>query len=226
VGSINERSRISEPSIVRPVLVIGVTGGIGSGKSTVADLFSSLGVPVIDADELAKEVVMPGQAAYEAILRRFGPTILTGSGELDRRQLRERVFSDPANRAHIEEIVHPRVYAEISRQLDRLDSPYAIVVVPLLIESGGRDIVDRVLVVDASEESQIERTNRRDGTARGTIEKILAAQLDRHTRLSAADDVIENNASVEALEEAVSTLHRRYLGEAARIASKQPEMKE
>lgn len=169
---------------------------------------------------------MPGQAAYEAILRRFGPTILTSSGELDRRQLRERVFSDPANRAHIEEIVHPRVYAEISRQLGRLDSPYAIVVVPLLIESGGRDIVDRVLVVDASEESQIERTNRRDGTARGTIEKILAAQLDRHTRLSAADDVIENNASVEALEEAVSTLHRQYLDEAARIASKQPEMKE
>jgi dephospho-CoA kinase len=226
VGSTNERSRVSEASDVRPALVIGVTGGIGSGKTTVADLFASLGVPVIDADELAREVVKPGRAAHEAIVRRFGPEILTPSGELDRRELRERVFADPANRAHIEQIVHPEVYAEISRQLDRITSPYAIVVVPLLLESGGKDIVDRVLVVDAAEESQIERTNRRDGTARGTIEKILAAQLDRQSRLSQADDIIENNASIEALEEAVGRLHRRYLDEAARIASQPPEMKE
>lgn len=217
---------ISEASVVRPVLVIGVTGGIGSGKTTVANLFSSLGVPIIDADELARQVVMPGQAAYEEIVQRFGPTIVTDSGELDRRQLRESVFSDPADRARLEEIVHPRVYAEIKKQLDSLDSPYAIVVVPLLIESGGRKLVDRVLVVDTPPETQIERTNRRDGTARRTIKKILAAQLDRSTRLSAADDVIENSSSMETLEEAVSDLHRRYLDEAARIASKPPEMKE
>jgi dephospho-CoA kinase len=211
---------------VRPALVIGVTGGIGSGKTTVADLFASLGVPVIDADELAREAVMPGQAAYDAIVQRFGTGILNSAGELDRRQLRERVFSDPASRTDLEHIVHPRVYAEINKQLERLESPYAIVVVPLLIESGGRQIVDRVLVVDAPEETQIERTNRRDGTAPGTIEKILAAQLDRSSRLSAADDVIKNDSSVQALEEAVSKLHGWYIHEAARIARKQPEMKE
>lgn len=211
---------------MRPPLVIGVTGGIGSGKTTVADLFSSLGVPVIDADELAKQAVMPGQTPYEKILERFGPAILTSSGELDRRRLRERAFSDPATRAYLEEIVHPQVYAEINKQLAGLHSPYAIVVVPLLIESGGRELVDRVLVVDTSEKTQIERTNRRDGTPRDTIEKILAVQLDRRSRLSAADDVIENNASVEALEDAVTKLHRQYLDEATRIASKLPKMKE
>lgn len=226
VGSIDDRSCAREPAVVRPALVIGVTGGIGSGKTTVAQLFSSLGVPVIDADDLAREVVKPGRVAHEAIVRRFGPAILTPSGELNRRELRERVFSDPANRAHIEEIVHPQVYAELARRLDQIDAPYAIVVVPLLLETGGRDLVDRVLVVDTAEETQIERTNRRDGTTRATIEKILAAQLDRQSRLSAADDVIENNASIESLEEAVRALHRQYLDEATRIASQQPEMKE
>jgi dephospho-CoA kinase len=211
---------------VRPVLVIGVTGGIGSGKSTVANLFSSLGAPVIDADELARQVVAPGQPAYEEILQHFGTTILSKSGELDRRRLRERIFSEPAKRDRLEEIVHPRVYAQMKRLLDCLEAPYAIVVVPLLIESGARDLVDRVLVVDSPEELQIERTQRRDGTTRAAVKKILAAQLDRSARLSAADDVIENDASVEALEKVVSRLHRQYLSEAERIASEQPEMKQ
>lgn len=211
---------------MKPALVIGVTGGIGSGKSTVANLFSSLGVPVIDADDLARQVVVPGQPAYEEILQHFGPTVLTKSGELDRRRLRERVFSDPAKRARLEAIVHPRVYAQMKQQLDCLETPYAIVVVPLLIESGGMEIVDRVLVVDSPEELQIERTNRRDGTTRCAIEKILAVQLDRDSRLSAADDVIENDGSVEALEQEVSRLHCQYLTEAARIASGRPGMKE
>jgi dephospho-CoA kinase len=211
---------------VTPALVIGVTGGIGSGKTTVADLFSSLGVPVIDADELARQVVVPGQPAYEEILQHFGPTVLTKSGELDRRQLRERVFSDTTKRARLEAIVHPRVYAEMKQQLDCLETLYAMVVVPLLIESGGMELVDRVLVVDSPEELQIERAYRRDGTSRAAIEKILAAQLDRNSRLSAADDVIVNDASVEALEEEVSRLHRQYLTEAARIASEQRGMQE
>jgi dephospho-CoA kinase len=211
---------------VRPVLVIGVTGGIGSGKTTVANLFSSLGAPVIDADELARQVVAPGQPAYEEILQHFGTTILSKSGELDRRRLRERIFSEPAKRDRLEEIVHPRVYAQMKRLLDCLEAPYAIVVVPLLIESGARDLVDRVLVVDSPEELQIERTQRRDGTTRAAVKKILAAQLDRGARLSAADDVIENDASVEALEKVVSRLHRQYLSEAERIASEQPEMKQ
>jgi dephospho-CoA kinase len=211
---------------VRPVLVIGVTGGIGSGKTTVANLFSSLGAPVIDADELARQVVAPGQPAYEEILQHFGTTILSKSGELDRRRLRERIFSEPAKRDRLEAIVHPRVYAQMKRLLDCLEAPYAIVVVPLLIESGARDLVDRVLVVDSPEELQIERTQRRDGTTRAAVKKILAAQLDRSARLSAADDVIENDTSMEALEKVVSRLHRQYLSEAERIASEQPEMKQ
>ncbi len=211
---------------MRPALVIGITGGIGSGKTTVADLFSSLGVPVIDADELARQVVTPGQPAYEEIVQFFGPTVVSESGELDRRQLRERAFSNPENRAHLEKIVHPRVYAQMNRQLDRLDVPYAIVVVPLLIETGGQDLVNRVLVVDSPETLQIDRTTRRDGTTAAAVEKILSAQMDRSSRLSAADDVIENDASEEALKEAVCELHQKYLTEAARIARKQPEMKE
>ena len=153
---------------MRPALVIGITGGIGSGKTTVANLFSSLGVPVIDADELARQVVTPGQPAYEEIVQFFGPTVVSESGELDRPQLRERVFSNPENRAHIEKIIHPRVYEQMNRQLDRLDVPYAIVVVPLLIESGGRDLVNRVLVVDSPEKLQIARTTHNDRRIRSS----------------------------------------------------------
>lgn len=211
---------------MRPVLVIGVTGGIGSGKTTVANLFSSLGVPVIDADELARQVVAPGQPAYEEILQHFGTTILGKSGELDRRRLRERIFSDSAKRDRLEAIVHPRVYAQMKHLLDCLETPYAIVVVPLLIESGARELVDRVLVVDSPEELQIERTRDRDGTTRAAVKKILAAQLDRSARLSAADDIIENDASLEALAKVVSRLHRQFLSEAEHIASEQPEMKQ
>jgi dephospho-CoA kinase len=206
---------------VRPALVIGITGGIGSGKTTVANFFAALGVPVIDADELARKVVMPGQAAYDAIVQRFGTSILSKSGELDRRRLRERVFSDPESRGQLEEIVHPRVYAEIEKQLNSLTSIYAVVVVPLLIESGGRSLVDRVLVVDASEDAQIERASQRDETTPDTIKQILAAQLDRQSRLAAADDVIENDGSAQSLELAVNAIHLRYLDLAARIASKQ-----
>ena len=211
---------------MRPALVIGITGGIGSGKTTVADLFSSLGVPVIDADVVARQVVVPGQPAYEEILGFFGSEVALPSGELDRKQLRERAFSDPAARVRLEEIVHPRVYGEMKQQLDSLDTAYAIVVVPLLIESGGRDLVDRVLVVDSPQQLQIARTERRDGTSPDIIERILAAQLDRDARLSTADDIIDNDATLEALTEAVHRLDRQYRDEAARIASERPEMKE
>ena len=168
----------------------------------------------------------PGQPAYEEIVQFFGPTVVSESGELDRRRLRERAFSNPENRVHLEKIIHPRVYAQMNRQLDRLDVPYAIVVVPLLIETGGRDLVNRVLVVDSPENLQIDRTTRRDGTTSAAVEKILSAQMDRSSRWSAAYDVIENDASEQALEEAVCELHRKYLTEAARIASEQPELHE
>lgn len=207
---------------MRPALVVGVTGGIGSGKTTVADFFASLGVPVIDADELARQVVRPGHPAYEAIVRLFGESILSPSGELDRRKLRERVFSDPESRDRLEEIIHPRVYAEIEQQLDALTSTYAIVVVPLLIESGGSKLVDRILVVDSSEAAQIERASHRDGATPDTIRKILAVQLDRKSRLSAADDIIENDSSKASLEQTVRALHHQYLALAGRVASRQP----
>lgn len=211
---------------MRPALVIGMTGGIGSGKTTVANLFADLGVPVIDADELARRVVARGEPGHEEIVNHFGSEILDASGELDRRMMREHVFSDPDKRERLEAIVHPRVYALMKKQLADLDCPYAIVVVPLLIETGGREIVDRVLVVDSPEELQIERTLRRDGTTREGVESILAAQADRPTRLAAADDVIENAASEKELEGEVARLHRRFLARAARVASERPGMKE
>jgi dephospho-CoA kinase len=211
---------------VRPHLVIGLTGGIGSGKTAVADLFSDLGVPVIDADELAHKVVMSGEPAFEAIVQQFGTGILTKTGELDRRLMRERVFANPDDRSRLEAIIHPRVYAEIERQLDALEAVYAIVVVPLLIETGGADLVDRVLVVDAPKELQIERVSRRDGTTPAAVEQILAAQLDRQARLAAADDIIENDTSRSSLAENVSALHQQYLAESSRVASQRQEMKE
>lgn len=211
---------------MRPALVIGITGGIGSGKTTVANLFADLGVPVIDADDLARRAVARGEPGYEEIVKDFGSEILDEAGELDRRKMREHVFSGSDNRARLEAIVHPRVYAMMKQLLDNLECPYAIVVVPLLIETGGREIVDRVLVVDSPEKLQIERTLRRDGTTREGVERILAAQTDRRSRLAVADDVIENAASEPDLEDAVGRLHHRYLEEAARIASERPGMKE
>ena len=206
--------------------MIGLTGGIGSGKTVVANLFSALGVPVVDADELAREVVTPGRPAYEEIVREFGTEVLTKTGELDRRLMRERVFVDPENRKRLEAIVHPRVYAEIKQRIDALNAAYAIIVVPLLIETGGTDLVDRVLVVDAPKALQIERASRRDGTTTAAIEQILATQADRDMRLEAADDVIVNDASESSLVERVSALHTLYLSDSSRIASRTSEMKE
>lgn len=211
---------------MRPPLVIGITGGIGSGKTTVANMFADLGVTVIDADDAARAVVARGEPAHQEIVEAFGRDILAPSGEIDRARMRDRVFSDPAKRERLEAIVHPRVYAELEKRLDRASGPYAIVVVPLLIETGGVDLVDRVLVVDTPEELQIERTRRRDGGTREAVEKILAAQIDRRSRLAAADDVIENAVSETALRDAVSMLHQKYLGASTRVASGQAGMKE
>lgn len=211
---------------MRPRLVIGLTGGIGSGKTAVADLFADHGVPVIDADELAHDVMMPDRPAFDAIVHEFGGEMLTTSGELDRRRLRELVFADDEKRRRLEAIIHPLVYAEIERRLSALDADYAIVVVPLLIETGGTKLVDRVLVVDAPESLQIERVSRRDGTTAEAVEQILAAQLDRESRLAAADDIIENDSSEASLDEKVSALHRRYLDDSSRVASRPQEMKE
>lgn len=192
------------------MLVIGLTGGIGSGKSTVADLFAALGVPVIDTDQISREIVAPGSSALRDIIKRFGPEILTSDGHLDRKRLRENIFGDAADRAWLEQLLHPRIGEELQRRLANLRDVYAVVVVPLLFESGFDAFVDRVLVVDAPEEQQIARASARDNVSREQVIAVLRAQMSREERLQRADDVIVNNADLKALRGEVATLDASY----------------
>ncbi len=201
---------------MRPRLVVGLTGGIASGKSTVADLFINQGITVIDADILAREAVEPGRPALTEIAAEFGPHALTSSGTLDRARLRERVFADPEARRRLEEIVHPWVRAAILERLEQADGAYCVLCIPLLLESNQEEIVDRILVVDVPEEVQIQRVRDRDGSSRDTIEGILAAQVSRRERLAAADDVIDNDGELESLRKRVAQLHHFYLDIAER----------
>ncbi|NIR30730.1 MAG: dephospho-CoA kinase [Gammaproteobacteria bacterium] len=195
----------------RPRLVVGLTGGIGSGKSSVAGQFARLGVSVIDADVVARDVVAPGQPALSDIADAFGHDLLTPEGALDRRCLRERVFREPRMRRRLEAILHPRIRDGMLRKLQTVDAPYCVLCIPLLLETEQRDLVDRVLVVDAPPELQVERTRARDGSSRETVEHIMQAQLGREERLAAADDVIENDGTLEQLRARVKALHERYL---------------
>ena len=194
------------------MLIIGLTGGIGSGKSTVARHFEALGVPVIDADAIGHQLVEPGQPALAAIIEHFGTDLLDKEGQLNRARLRERVFTHPEQRRELEAILHPRIRAEIRRKIAALAPPcgYCLVSVPLLIESGWQDLGQRVLVVDTSPETQLQRTMARDGITRPQAEAIIASQLDRETRLQAADDVIHNAGDLATLQTQVKALHRRY----------------
>lgn len=193
------------------MLVIGLTGGIGSGKTTVANLFAQRGVPIIDADVIAREVVMPGQAALQAITETFGAEILNNSGQLDRARLRKIVFLDEAKRLQLEAILHPRIRTEIKNRLTNIAAPYCIVAIPLLLETGQRDLVDRLLVVDADPEIQIQRAQLRDNLTKSEVEAVLRTQLSREQRLSQTDDVICNNTSLDDLDEQTQTLHLRYM---------------
>ncbi len=193
------------------MLRVGLTGGIGSGKSTVAALFAAKGVPVIDTDEIARDVVRVGTPAYAAIINAFGNTTLDASGAIDRARLRERVFGDSGARRQLEAILHPRIRAEAEAQLARFSAPYCILAVPLLIETDFHELVDRILVVDADEAVQITRTIARSGLSRGAVEAILAAQTNRATRREQADDVIVNSGDVSMLAPQVDALHERYL---------------
>ena len=194
------------------MFTVGLTGGIGSGKSTVADLFAALGVPVIDTDVVARELTAPGGAALDAIRATFGEMVMQADGTLDRAALRRRVFSDAAARHQLEAILHPLIRQIVAERLATLTAPYALVVIPLLVETGGyRDVLGRVLVVDCPEYLQVERVMARSGLAQDEVNAILAAQAGRAARLAAADDVILNTASPEALRTQVATLHRRYL---------------
>ncbi|MHB1942829.1 MAG: dephospho-CoA kinase [Acidiferrobacteraceae bacterium] len=193
------------------VLRVGLTGGVGAGKSHVASLFSVLGVPIIDADEIARALTAPGASALSEIVDAFGQEMLDSTGVLRRDVLRRRVFGHPEERRILEGILHPPVRATMEARTQTLDAAYCVMVIPLLIESGMRDFVDHVLVVDASPEVQIERVLRRSGLSRMEAERIMAAQADRQMRLKAADDVIENNMDGVDLSPQVHALHKKYL---------------
>jgi len=196
--------------------VVGLTGGIGSGKSTVADSFAAHGVPVIDTDVIARELTGPGGAALEAIRTAFGEAVIQADGTLDRAALRRHVFSDSASRQRLEAILHPLIRQRAEQALATLTAPYALIVIPLLVETGAyRDVLDRVLVVDCPEDQQIARVMARSGLTRDEVAAILAAQASRAERLAVADDVILNTAPPDALRSEVARLHQTYLALAA-----------
>jgi len=192
--------------------VVGLTGGIGSGKSAAAAEFERLGASVIDTDAIAHELTAAGGAALDEIRKVFGPDVLAASGALDRDKMRTRVFADPAAKKALEALLHPMIREESRRRIACARGPYAIHVVPLLVESPDyRGRVDRVLVIDAPEELQVERVRSRSGLSEAQVRAIVAAQATRAERLAAADDVIENRGTIEALREQVAVLHRKYL---------------
>ncbi len=193
-------------------LRIGLTGGIASGKSTVADMFAAHGVPIIDTDAIARVVVQPGQPALEEIRHEFGDEVITEDGSLDRAEMRRIVFSDDDARKRLEAITHPRIGEATRATAVLAGGDYQIIVVPLLVTSALKDYVDRVLVVDCDENTQIRRLIERDSEAEGQARRMLAAQATREERLAIADDVISNTESVEETQQQVDKLHRLYLG--------------
>lgn len=198
--------------MTRPVFRVGLTGGIASGKSTVAKLFGALGIPIIDTDQLARDVVEPGQPPLERLVERFGPSILTPDGHLDRPALRNIVFSDPRARADLEALTHPAIGAAVEARSAAAGGPYQVLVIPLLVEKNLGSQLDRVLVVDCSEELQIRRLHARDGSTLEQARAILNAQASRAARLKAAHDVITNDSDIPALRDRVAELHPTYLG--------------
>lgn len=193
------------------MLKIGLTGGLASGKSTVAERFAGLGVPVIDTDVIARELVEPGQPALEKIHRTFGPDALTSAGQLDRAWLKRQVFADPAQRQHLEAILHPLINRAVVDRLSALRGPYCLIVIPLLVESAHAYPLDRVLLVDVPEALQRQRAAARDGLSPALIDAILASQASRAQRLARADDVIVNDADLAQLDAEVARLHTSYL---------------
>lgn len=192
------------------MLTIGLTGGIGCGKSTVCRLFEALDVPIVDADLIARQLVDPGQPALQDIVAAFGSAVLHADGSLDRAALRAKVFADPEQKCRLEAILHPLVYTEIARQVEGLTGSYVIVAVPLLLETDGDRRVDRVLVVDCPPKEQLQRVLARDGLAIDQARAIIASQLSREARLARADDVLDNGGDPERLAEQVKSLHNSY----------------
>ncbi|MEP7371382.1 MAG: dephospho-CoA kinase [Nitrosospira sp.] len=193
-------------------LMIGLTGGIGSGKTTAAKFFAALGADVVDTDAIAHELTQPQGAAIPAIRKIFTEKFITAEGALDRKEMRTLVFSDDGSRRKLEAILHPLIRIEVARRAAFFSTPYAMIVVPLLLETGGyREIIQRILVVDCNEQDQIARAMTRTGLDEQTARAIMATQLSREERLLRADDVIANDADLSHLRQQVDALHRKYL---------------
>ncbi|MCH8537814.1 MAG: dephospho-CoA kinase [Alkalimonas sp.] len=197
-------------------LIIGLTGGIGSGKTTVANAFAAKGIQQVDADLVARQVVAPGSPALQQIVAHFGADILQSDGALNRAALRQRIFSQPAEKDWLNALLHPIIRQQMQAELATATSSYVLFVAPLLLENQLQSYIDRLLVVDVTEQNQIARTLLRDGGSEQEVAAIMAAQVSRQQRLAAADDVIDNNAGPEQLAAQVDALHQRYLKLAAK----------
>lgn len=193
------------------MLIIGLTGGIGSGKSTIADIFAQWGVPIIDADAIAHELTQPNQPAVFDIVDHFPQEILLENGGLNRKRLRQIIFAHPAERKWLENLLHPLIEAEIKKRIAELTAPYCLVVVPLLFETKPYAFINRILVVDAERQTQINRVTARDLVSPTHVEDILAIQTSREARLTGAHDVINNEGSKQELAKKVEELHKMYL---------------
>lgn len=205
--------------------VVGLTGGIGSGKTAASDHFKRLGIEVIDADIASRTVVEAGKPALKKITEHFGETILLRDGTLDRASLRSKIFSNPDEKTWLENLLHPLIAEEIFQGLANASSPYAVFVSPLMVESGQDSICDRLLVIDVPEHIQVQRTTKRDSNEQAQVEKMIASQATREQRLEKANDVIENTADIAELETQVEALHRQYLTLAAAKTAAQQEKK-
>lgn len=191
--------------------VVGLTGGIGSGKTTVANLFAAEGITLVDADIVARDVVAPGSNGLKAIVAHFSSDILTPEGSLDRAKLRQRIFSHDAEREWLNQLLHPMIRQEMQKQVENATSPYVIMVVPLLFENGLDRLVNRTLVVDISPDLQISRTVKRDNVDASQVNNIINSQCSRSEKLARADDIIDNQGEISTLKREVLALHQRYL---------------
>ena len=193
------------------MLIVGLTGGIGSGKTLVSDYFKSLGITIVDADVVSRQVVEPGTVALKKIEEKFGSTILESDGNLNRRALREIIFNNSEEKQWLESLLHPLIGMETARQLQSSKSPYTIFVSPLLIEIGQYKMTQRILLVDAPESLQLSRTSKRDNTSPESVQAIMDTQASRDKRLEMADDIILNDSDIESLYEKIDALHQKYL---------------
>ena len=191
-------------------LKIGLTGGIGSGKSAACEIFSELGVPVIDADNITHSLVKPGMLAFKEIIKMFGNEVISSDGTLDRKIIRDTIFTNKIDRKKLEDILHPAVYREISVQVENINSKYCIISIPLLLETDASKTVDRILVIDVPRELQLKRALNRDKTNKSDIDAIIDSQISRKDRLSAADDIVDNKGDIDNLRKRIRDLHEFY----------------